>query len=332
MNRHLVDRIVHAVLYEGYLLYPYRPSVKNRQRWTFGGLYPQAYVDAQKGGGSDSSLLQTECLVRSASGGARVDVTIRFLHLMNRTSGVEMESTWQEAIEREVSLEALALDELLAQRAQRRFGYSRQRQVEPTVVREQQAVEGSIAVSATATGVADLYRLTVRVTNETPFADAAAVPSRDDALMRSLVSTHTILIARGGAAFVSMTDPPGDCGAAAEACRNIGAWPILVGEHGETDTVLASPIILYDYPQLAPESPGDLFDATEIDEILTLRVLTLTDDEKRQMIATDPRASALLQRTESLTQEQLMSLHGTLRELRPIGSGTVTTLTPGGAT
>ena len=46
MNQALVDRIVNAVLYEGYLLYPYRPSVKNRQRWTFGGLYPRSYCEA----------------------------------------------------------------------------------------------------------------------------------------------------------------------------------------------------------------------------------------------------------------------------------------------
>ena len=49
---------------------------------------------------------------------------------------------------------------------------------------------------------------------------------------------------------------------------------MLVGEEGERDTMLSSPIILYDYPQIAPESPGSLFDGTEIDEILSLRILT----------------------------------------------------------
>ena len=82
--------------------------------------------------------------------------------------------------------------------------------------------------------------------------------------------------------------------------------------------MLSSPIILYDYPQIAPESPGDLFDATEIDEILTLRILTLTEDEKRAMSDVDDRARALLERTESLAREQLMGLHGTIRGLRPI--------------
>jgi hydrogenase maturation protease len=82
--------------------------------------------------------------------------------------------------------------------------------------------------------------------------------------------------------------------------------------------MLSSPIILYDYPQIAPESPGDLFDATEIDEILTLRILTLTDDEKRAMASLDERARALLERTESIAREQLMGLHGTIRGLRPL--------------
>ena len=116
-----------------------------------------------------------------------------------------------------------------------------------------------------------------------------------------------------------MIDPPEPWKEIAAGCRNIGMWPVLVGEPGDHSTMLASPIILYDYPQIAPESPGDLFDATEIDEILTLRILTLTEDEKRAMSAVDDRARALLERTESLAREQLMGLHGAIRGLRPIG-------------
>ena len=115
-----------------------------------------------------------------------------------------------------------------------------------------------------------------------------------------------------------MIDPPEPWREIAAGCRNVGTWPVLVGEPGARDTMLSSPIILYDYPQIAPESPGDLFDATEIDEILTLRILTLTDDEKRAMADVDDRARALLERTESLAREQLMGLHGTIRGLRPI--------------
>lgn len=117
---------------------------------------------------------------------------------------------------------------------------------------------------------------------------------------------------------MSLTDPPEALREAAAACVNQGLWPILVGDTGRTDMLLASPIILPDYPQVATESPGDLFDSCEIDEILTLRILTMTDDEKREMAASDPRARALLARTEALDEADIARLHGALR--RPGGA------------
>ena len=146
------------------------------------------------------------------------------------------------------------------------------------------------------------------------------MPRRDEALMHSLVSTHTVLDVSDGE-FVSMIDPPEPLRSLATDCHNIGAWPVLVGAEGEKNTLLSAPIILYDYPQIAPESPGDLFDSTEIDEILTLRIMTLTEDEKRAMSVVDNRALRLLERTESLASDQLVGLHGTLRGLRPLNGG-----------
>ena len=153
-----------------------------------------------------------------------------------------------------------------------------------------------------------VYRCTVRVFNRTPLADAA-LRSRDEALMQSLVATHAVLAVQGGK-FYSLTDPLESLREVTTACRNIGAWPVLVGRPGEDDTMLASPIILYDYPRIAPESPGDLFDGTEIDEILTLRIMTLTEEEKAMAAATDDRTRNMLMRTESLAREQLAGLHG----------------------
>jgi hydrogenase maturation protease len=101
-------------------------------------------------------------------------------------------------------------------------------------------------------------------------------------------------------------------------CKNVGAWPVLVGEPGQRDTLLASPIILYDYPQIAPESVGDLFDGTEIDEILSLRIMTLTDEEKREIRESDDRARQILERTDAMPVEQFMKLHGAVRGLRPL--------------
>src|SRR5207248_7063215 len=100
----------------------------------------------------------------------------------------------------------------------------------------------------------------------------------------------------------------------AAGCENVGTWPVLVGNPGERRTVLCSPIILEDYPRVAPESPGDLFDGGEIDQLLILNILALTDEEKAEMAASDPRAKEILERTAALTPDELMRLHGVVRE------------------
>ncbi len=153
-----------------------------------------------------------------------------------------------------------------------------------------------------------LHRVTVRVSNTTPFEGG-----REEALRRTFCSAHVVLTAEQGA-FVSLTDPPEELRSEAEACENDGLWPVLVGEEGERHTVLSSPIILPDYPQIAPESPGDLFDGGEIDQMLVLNILSLTDVEKQEMRAADPRTREILERTESLSAEELMRLHGAIRE------------------
>jgi hydrogenase maturation protease len=346
MNEVLVKRIADAVLYEGYLLYPYRPSVKNRQRWTFGGLYPRSYSEAQEG--SDGWVVQTECLVQ---GGEHtiLQVKVRFLHVLDRLVGqlecpvnefpegaepafrvVErlqiggrLLHTWQEAVERECLLGDSDLLSLAARPRRSEFAFPARRALEPVrgplgeiaavLVREQQEVAGEIEVSAEP-AAERLFKVRVRVENRTPLEDAGR-RSRDEALLRALISTHTVLGVREGA-FVSLVDPPEEWRTLAASCKNCGTWPVLVGEAGEKDTLLSAPIILSDYPQIAPESPGDLFDSTEIDEILTLRILTLTDEEKQAVAAVDERVRALLQRTESLANEQLLGLHGAVRGLR----------------
>ena len=136
-------------------------------------------------------------------------------------------------------------------------------------------------------------------------------------MLRSLVSAHTILRAAGGE-FISLIDPPEPLKPAAAACRNVGTWPVLAGDDGARDTVLSSPIIVSDFPAIAPESPGDFFDGTEMDEMLSLRILTLTDEEKREMAASDERARLLLERTEAFGEEQLMQMHGVLRQIRAL--------------
>lgn len=312
MSRSIVEQVADAVLYEGYMLYPYRPSsVKNRQRWTFGGVYPRAYSEAQSG--SDNWEMRTECLVEGRADNL-LDVRVRFLHLLERITGGP--AAWQEASERTMAVEALSPDELAEKGRLVEFAYPAERKedAERGMVLSQQALQGEMAVSAVRLSDA-LFRLVVVIRNTTPF-NLSDESVREKALAHTLISTHTILHVRGGA-FVSLTDPDPGWKHQAEACRNVGTWPVLVGEEGCRDTLLSSPIILPDYPQIAPESPGDLFDATEIDEILTLRILTLTEEEKREMVAADERARALLERTEALGGDELLRLHGVMRSLRP---------------
>jgi hypothetical protein len=300
-----VEAIARAVLYEGYLLYPYtRSSAKNQVRWTFGGVYPPAWE-------ADPSLMRTECLLRvgqDGQAGCRVGITVRCLQLMERTAPGE--PPWQEAAERTVVELGVAAEGLLeGPPPVTQIGLAAGGSVEDQGSRRWEAIEGTVTVSAAALeDASDVLRLTVRIENTTSLPE----PDREAALLRALVSTHTVLRAEGGA-FVSLADPPAELREAAAACANQGTWPVLVGPPGSTDVMLSSPIILEDHPQVAEESPGDLFDATEIDEILTLRILTLSDREKAELRRTDERARDLLDRTESLTGEDLMRLHGTLR-------------------
>lgn len=337
MNLERVKEIAAAVLYEGYLLYPYRPSsIKNQQRWTFGGVFPRDYVAS---GGCDSCYMQTQCLLRGG-GQSSIEVRLRFLHLIAREvillngpaekAPYECASAcdggafapWEEALEREIVAPATTIAQLLDAPARIAFAFPRQceqqlfRQSEQRFgvrIRTGQELEGALEISVEP--VADaIYRLTARVENLTPL-EPAERECRDKAQRRAFASTHAILSVSDGA-FISSIDPPDELRAAAAACENQGVWPVLAGDEEARDMVLASPIILYDFPQIAAESPGDLFDATEIDEILVLRILAMTDAEKREMAGADERARALLERTQALGPEERAKLHGALREPR----------------
>ena len=349
-DRSLVDRVAAAVLYEGYVLYPYRPSsVKNQQRWNFGVVCPESYSIAQKG--TEAALMQTECLL-VAGPASRLSITVKFLQLISRQVSTSVNSalessgaidgsdfrpvsalehdgriynTWQEAVEREVGPISVELSNSGRITESRTFEFGATETVEELraseagpivglVRRVQSSLAGQLKVVVTPcknSKLAGLLKVNVQVSNTTPFEDPYD-KSRDEALLNSFVSTHTVLRVQGGE-FVSLLDPPEEAGAVAAECRNVGAYPVLVGVEGERDCMLSSPIILYDYPQIAAESPGDLFDGTEIDEILTLRILTLTDAEKREIRASDDRARRLLERTETLPLEEFMKLHGAMK-------------------
>lgn len=331
-----VKKIAEAVLYEGYILWPYRRSaIKNRQRWTFGGVYPREYSEA--GGGDDPWTMQTQCLVLG-DGGTTIEAKVRFLHVVERKVaekkdegldpvdelrvGEERYLSWEEAVEREVALGPLALSDLeVPQRTGIDVpgGSSEEPLAEPggevvgALVRGWRSLCGTVEVEAEPLRKG-VFRVTVGISNTTPWEGE----DREKTLKRTFVSAHTALTVEGGE-FVSLTDPPEELRELARGCENVKTWPVLVGEEGDRSRLLSSPIILPDYPQVAPESPGDLFDGTEIDQLLILNIMTLTDEEKEEMRASDPRSREILERCESLSPEELMNLHGAIREFRMLG-------------
>ena len=299
------ERLAQTLLYEGYVLYPYRrSSLKNRQRWPLGALYPPAFC-AQ--GGGDASAMQTECVI--AGSGARVQGCVRFLQLLpGEDDGT---GPWHHAVERRIEIPEVALDDIAREPWQLELDVEGK---EPLCAR----------VSISAVQRRDAYRLRVSIEN---VGECAPDCTRGDVLPRVLCSTHTLLACRNGR-FVSLLEPPSELQAETAVCAHVGCFPVLVGEPGADDLLLASPIILYDRPRIAPESAGDFFDATEVDELLTLRVLTLTEAERAEAMRSDPRVQQLLARTDGLDPAALGALHGAQRIRQRLPCGTRVRIKP----
>ena len=282
-----------AVLYEGYLLYPYRASAgKNKVRWQWGVLMPPSYASAEIG---EHASAGAECLLEP------LERTI--LHVKLRFLRTRTQLTWDEAAEHEIDFE-LPRSERPAELPLHGPGEERTHPLSGVLTARVDPLDGPFGGA----------RLRVEVHNTTSWHSDGI---REHALRHSLLAAHLVLSVDTGH-FLSMLDPPEWAKPAVDACRQERLWPVLIGDTSRSTVVLASPIILYDNPSIAEESPGDLFDGTEIDEILTLRTMTLTDEEKREARATDPRAAAIVDRVDSMPPELLERLHGAVRSLRPV--------------
>ena len=312
MNFAAARAVADAVMYEGYILYPYRASApKNRSRWQFGVVMAPGYTAVDP---SERDFAQTECVLEHGAQ-TTVAVVIRFLQVQRRTSDG---SSWDEAVEHELVIRVDAARLLDGHVTEFQIPEGEER--EGDIVRRRENLTASVSVRLTALpGPWGAGRLRVRVDNRS--ASAAVPRTRQDALPTALVAAHMIIGVLGGA-FISMTDSPEWAGAEVQACENVGCWPVLAGADGGREVMLSTPIILYDHPELAPESPGDLYDGTEIDEILSLRTLALSDAEKQEARATDPRAAALIDRVEALGPDDFSRMHGTIRSPRVV-SGSV---------
>ncbi|WP_028936738.1 hypothetical protein [Pseudonocardia spinosispora] len=322
-----VAKVADTVLFEGYLLYPYRASAqKNQLRWQFGVLTPQDWAREH----NETHYSHTECLLEPRDG-TRVQVRLRFLRLRGRrvqragpygfvdvdelTVGDELHLPWEEGVP-EVVDASFPVTDLLAGQVSVPVELpgataTELLDTEGRLVRETWPLNAMIAVSAEPLpGPYGALRLRLRVTN----LGTGPAGSRDEALRSSLIGAHTILALTEGE-FLSLTDPPEWARPAARSCTNEHTWPVLAGSPERPRLVLSSPIILADFPEIAPESPNEMFDGTENDEILTLRTLVLTDAEKREARATDPRAAALVDAVDSMPPEIFERLHGVIRSM-----------------
>lgn len=328
--------IADAVCCEGYVLYPYRASSgKNVARWQFGVLAPRDYA---VGSGSESFTLRAEFLMEGRA--SRVRAVVRFLQVQARTvhrtnsdggdvlvASLETPdgtfTTFDEAVEHEVELCDGTIEDLMAGEV-REMGVPGGEDDElvaggaARIRRTRWPLRARTEVTALpCEGPYGLIRLRIVVENLTRWEDPCA---RRDAVMRSsLLATHMLAAVDGGR-FLSKIEPPEFAREESEACTNVGTFPVLVGADAGDDVVLSAPIILYDHPEVAPESQADFCDATEMDEMLALRVMTLTDEEKREARATDPRAAALVDLCDHMPPEMLDRLHGAIRSLRSIPS------------
>ena len=194
---------------------------------------------------------------------------------------------WDEAVERTAECKAVRLDDLAKQPLTIRLRLEASASADDPKIRNALEVEAVLTIAMEEIA-AEVRKIRLELLNATPLRSGANA-RREEALPLSFVSAHALLGLHGGE-FVSLLDPGESYAEVAQGCENVGVFPVLAGVEPDRTMMLCSPIILYDYPKIAPESEGDFFDGTEMDEMLTLRVLTLADSEKQEMREGDSRA------------------------------------------
>jgi hypothetical protein len=286
MATEALDRLVDSLLYEGYALYPYTPgATKNAMPTPFGIVYPPDYAHL---GSHTFDLIRVECVLTHDEG-AKVAGTARFL----QASGER-----HEGVARRVEIDATSVEQLLGDGAGAEFSFERGDDGPPLTGRARLRAE------RVGEGVA---RMRMCVHNTTELEVPGTELDRPAALLASMLSTHLVLEADGGV-FVSPLERFGEVGEAVSECRNVNTWPVLASP--DDDAVMGAAIFLPDHPSIAPESLGNLFDNTEIEEALLLHVQTLSDSERTEISEHDPKVREMIERAEGATPEQIMGLHG----------------------
>jgi hypothetical protein len=317
--------VADAVLYEGYILYPYRASApKNQVRWQWGVLMPTAVAALDS---SERSWSRTEVVIDGRPPAVRLRV--RFLQVQRRQvenavgdgvdrleAGDTVYVPWDEAREHEVEVQV----PLLGGGIDATFDIGGGEEAEELadgagrLVRMCAPLRVGVVVSATRPASPyPVTLVTVRIENRTPVPDVAP-DDRPGWLRHALVACNTILEVEG-ASFVSLLDPPEWAKGFVGQCVNEGVFPVLAGPADQAGVVLSSPIILYDHPELAAQSESAFFDGLEIDELLSLRTMTLSEQERREARGTDPRVASLLREVDDMPPDLWERLHGTVRYL-----------------
>jgi len=337
-------RVADAVLYEGYVLFPYRAkSLKSQVRWQFGVIAPKSVAELDPG---ERWWMQTEVLV-DATNEPVLDVKLRFLRVQSRavealvandsgdleyqpvyslTVDDRIITDWQEAVEEEIDLAEVPLAELIAAGRDIPLDFAASHSTEPItdktgkvvgrLVRNTEPLAAVARVSAERDDSPfSIVKVRVVIENLTDWAKTGA--EREEFVRYCMAAVHTLLAVRNGS-FISLADPPEFAKYAAAACVNSGTWPCVIGDENHRDTILSSPITLSDYPEIAPESEGDFYDATEVDEMLHLFTATLTEEERAEARGTDPRSAAIMDRVDNMPPEMMEKLHGAIRSLRSI--------------
>lgn len=276
-----IEKLCKTLLYEGYALFPYRKNaLKNQKRFNFGVLSPKCWIENQI---NEHFFQQTEILVL-AENESKLSFKTHFLRLNE-------EDQWQTAVEKKIE------GEISLNRTQ-------------TFEHTEDNLFGKIEISSERlTGY--LFKVRFFFENLTEIEDFREL-SREQILHFSFVSTHTIFELENGK-FISQIETPNEFIEHTNSLQNVGLFPVLIGDKYKKNNILASPIILYDFPEIAENSFDNFFDGLEIDELMILNLLVLPEDEKRQITETDERTRLILEKIENLKSEDLQNLHAVLR-------------------
>ncbi|MBA2348296.1 MAG: hypothetical protein H0V81_08365 [Solirubrobacterales bacterium] len=295
-----LEELLQTLLMEGYALYPYTPgATKNATPTPFGIVYPPVYAAE---GPATHDRLTMVCVVVGENLEALLRASIVFL---------EPAGERHEGVERRIELPETSLGALLAEEVAAPFRFT--------------TVLGRVWMAAEPLPYAGAVRVRIGIENHT---DVGPGLTRQDGLRSSLMSTHVVARLSGGARFASPASPEPEHAAAVMTSAQVNTYPVLAAD--DDTAMLGAAIMLPDHPQLAPESSGDLFDATEIEEALRLHLLALSDGEVEEMAEQDPAVRAMLDKAIRSAPEDIVRLHGRIT-VGPAGSVASDTAGPYGA-